>query len=166
MADWDPSQALYLATRHVKKLGKRGELAPLTTDEASAIHLYTQGMHGMNPKKKKKKSKTVVVDFYHLTLTSTSTSCPLFSTCWFVRLFTPPFSESLLYVELNSALRARDRSLVKAFFSYLKILLRGLHKLDPIDDTVHRGVKKDLSVSSKMRNKKLALVLCLTFYVP
>ena len=47
---------------------------------------------------------------------------------------------------MNAALRTRDRSLIKGYFPYFKILLRGLHRLPPWDEGVHRGVKLDLSV--------------------
>ena len=50
-----------------------------------------------------------------------------------------------LYVELNRTLRLEDRDYLVAWFSYLKLLLTGLHKLDSVQRTVWRGIKADLS---------------------
>ena len=110
---WDTAPALYMAGKHVKRLEKRGELAPLSRDQAIAVHIYTQGAQ------------------------SARTGGWGLGSC--------AGAESLLYRVLNEALRSRDRSVVKPFFPYLKILLRGLHRLPPVDSTVHRGVALDLS---------------------
>jgi hypothetical protein len=53
--------------------------------------------------------------------------------------------DSLFYKELNKRLRLREREALKPFFPYLKQFLTGLHRLAPVDDTVFRGVKLDLS---------------------
>ena len=42
LGGWGTDAALYLARRHVTRLGQRGELAPLLHDEAVALHLHTQ----------------------------------------------------------------------------------------------------------------------------
>ena len=42
LATWDLNLALAAAGRAVKRLEKRGELAPLTREEAFAVHVYTQ----------------------------------------------------------------------------------------------------------------------------
>ena len=79
----------------MKRLEKRGELAPLTREEAFAVHVYTQ--------------------------------------------------DSWFYKEVNRRLRLRERQSLKPFFPYLKLFLTGLHRLEPVDDTVYRGVKLDLA---------------------
>lgn len=53
--------------------------------------------------------------------------------------------ESPLYGTLNALLRQRTRTALQPLFPYLKILLTGLHKLKPLEGTVFRGVKLDLS---------------------
>ena len=53
--------------------------------------------------------------------------------------------DSSFYKEVNRLLRRRERDALKPFFPYLKLFLTGLHRLTPIDDTVFRGVKLDLS---------------------
>ena len=42
LATWDLNLALAAADRTVKRLEKMGELAPLTREEAFAVHVYTQ----------------------------------------------------------------------------------------------------------------------------
>ena len=42
LATWDLNLALAAAGRAVKRLEKRGELEPLTREEAFAVHIYTQ----------------------------------------------------------------------------------------------------------------------------
>jgi hypothetical protein len=49
------------------------------------------------------------------------------------------------YRTLNACLRARDRSRVTPFFSYLRLLLEALRQLPAQKRTVYRGVKLDLS---------------------
>ena len=41
---WDTASSLYAAGKHAKKLEKKGGLAPLTRDQAVAVHLYSQGV--------------------------------------------------------------------------------------------------------------------------
>ena len=53
--------------------------------------------------------------------------------------------ETPLYTTLNTALRKRDRKALMVWFPYLKILITAVHKLEPINTTVYRGVKLDLS---------------------
>jgi hypothetical protein len=53
--------------------------------------------------------------------------------------------ESLFYKELNKRLGLRERESLKPFFPFLKQFLSGLHRLAPVDDTVFRGVRLDLS---------------------
>ena len=95
LATWDLKLAIAAAGRAVKRLEKKGELAPLTREQAFAVHIYTQ--------------------------------------------------DSWFYKEVNRTLRLRERESLKPFFSYLKLFLTGLHRLEPVDDTVFRGVKLDLS---------------------
>ena len=95
LATWDLNLALAAAGRAVKRLEKRGELEPLTREEAFAVHIYTQ--------------------------------------------------DSWFYKEVNRRLRLRERQSLKPFFPFLKLFLTGLHRLDPVDDTVFRGVNLDLS---------------------
>ena len=40
--EWDAKASLRASQKHVKNLEKRGELHPLTEEEATAVHLYTQ----------------------------------------------------------------------------------------------------------------------------
>jgi hypothetical protein len=95
LATWDLNLALAAAARAVRRLEKKGELEPLSCDEAFSVHIYTQ--------------------------------------------------DSWFYKEVNRLLRLRDRAKLKPFFPYLKLILTGLHRLKPIDDTVFRGVRLDLS---------------------
>jgi hypothetical protein len=95
LATWDLNLALAAAGRAVKRLEKRGELAPLTREEAFAVHVYTQ--------------------------------------------------DSWFYQEVNRRLRLRERQSLKPLFPYLKLFLTGLHRLEPVDDTVFRGVKLNLA---------------------
>ena len=95
LATWGLNLALAAAGRAVKRLEKRGELAPLTREEAFAVHVYTQ--------------------------------------------------DSWFYQEVNRRLRLRERQSLKPFFPYLKLFLTGLHRLEPVDDTVFPGVKLDLA---------------------
>jgi len=59
-----------------------------------------------------------------------------------------PASKSL-YCVLNERLRSEDRSGVKAFFPYLKLLLTALDKLPKKEVTIWRGVKRDLTADYK-----------------
>jgi hypothetical protein len=95
LATWGLNLALAAAGRAVKRLEKRGELAPLTREEAFAVHVYTQ--------------------------------------------------DSWFYQEVNRRLRLRERQSLKPLFPYLKLFLTGLHRLEPVDDTVFRGVKLNLA---------------------
>ncbi len=49
------------------------------------------------------------------------------------------------YRTLNACLRARDRTRITPFFSYLRLLLEALRQLPVQKRTVYRGVKLDLS---------------------
>ena len=53
--------------------------------------------------------------------------------------------DSWVNKEVNRRLRLRERQSLKPFFPYLKLFLTGLHRLEPVDDTVYRGVKLDLA---------------------
>jgi hypothetical protein len=55
--------------------------------------------------------------------------------------------ETPLYVLINALMRQRARTLLKPFFSYIKLLLKGLYKLSLPDapETVYRGVKLNLA---------------------
>jgi hypothetical protein len=50
-----------------------------------------------------------------------------------------------LYVQLNTAIRAEDRTKLVPYNSYLKILLNALSKLKPVKTTAWRGIKADLT---------------------
>jgi hypothetical protein len=49
--------------------------------------------------------------------------------------------ETPFYGALNGALRDKDRSKLKPFFPYLKLLFTALHKLPRVRGLVHRGVR-------------------------
>ena len=53
--------------------------------------------------------------------------------------------EKCLYFILNMHLRTPDRTMLKPWFSYLKLILSGLSRLPSIQRTIYRGVKLDLS---------------------
>ena len=60
--------------------------------------------------------------------------------------------ESVFYAVMNQIMRARNREPLKPFFSYLKLFLGALYKLDlpPTPQTVYRGVKKQIySIKNK-----------------
>jgi hypothetical protein len=50
-----------------------------------------------------------------------------------------------LYFILNRTLRLEDRNNLKPWFPYLRLFIGALLQLPPINDTIHRGVKEDLS---------------------
>jgi hypothetical protein len=54
-------------------------------------------------------------------------------------------SNECLYIVLNATLRLKDREKLKPWFLYLRLLLNGFCRLPPIEQTVFRGVKLDLS---------------------
>ncbi|CAF1102523.1 unnamed protein product [Adineta steineri] len=54
-------------------------------------------------------------------------------------------SDECLYVMLNKSLRSENRTQLKPWFSYLKLLLTALSRLPSVRMTVYRGVKLDLS---------------------
>ena len=49
LASWDLASSIYLAECHCDELQEEGGLAPLTRDEAIAVHLYTQGNPPLPP---------------------------------------------------------------------------------------------------------------------
>jgi hypothetical protein len=53
--------------------------------------------------------------------------------------------EQSLYFILNSTLRMEDRKMLKPWFPYLRLFLGALSQLSPINDTIYRGVKRDMS---------------------
>ena len=53
--------------------------------------------------------------------------------------------DSWFYQEVNRRLRLRERQSLKPFFPYLKLFLTGLHRLEPVDDTVFRGGSNSIS---------------------
>ena len=57
--------------------------------------------------------------------------------------------ESPFYSILNRSLRERDRSKIKAFLPFLRLMMSGLHKIPIVAQTVYRGVRKDLTSSFK-----------------
>ena len=57
--------------------------------------------------------------------------------------------ESPFYSILNRGLRERDRSKIKAFLPFLRLMMSGLHKIPMVAQTVYRGVRKDLASSFK-----------------
>jgi len=64
-----------------------------------------------------------------------------------IHLYTMEWPEDTcsLYHVLNSKLRSKDRSMIKPFFPYIKILLMGLNKLDRSPGITYRGVGLNLS---------------------
>ena len=66
-----------------------------------------------------------------------------------IYLYTMPKS---LYGELNKALRNQNRSSLKPWFPYLKLLLTGLYKLPPCPAKVWRGVGSVVVESFKENN--------------
>jgi hypothetical protein len=69
--------------------------------------------------------------------TDQSASIMLYSFEWTPR-------EDSFYIVFNKFLRAEDRSKLKPWFLYLKLLVTSLSKLPSIHCTVYRGVKQDL----------------------
>lgn len=66
-----------------------------------------------------------------------------------IRLYTmesKPREKSLYYV-LNANLRSEDRSILKDWFLYLKLIITGLMKLPSSPQQLFRGVKMDLSAA-------------------
>jgi len=61
--------------------------------------------------------------------------------------------ESPLYLSLNNALRARNRTKVVPFYPYLKLLLTALGKLPKVKGAFWRGVKTDLHTTFKEKMK-------------
>ena len=57
--------------------------------------------------------------------------------------------ETPFYRVLNERLRSSDRKALPPFYRFIKLLLSGLKKLQPIEQPVYRGVKKDLSKEYK-----------------
>ena len=53
--------------------------------------------------------------------------------------------ESPFYMHLNAMLRKNDRTHLKPFFPYLRLLLTGLRRLPKEERVVYRGVRLDLS---------------------
>jgi len=64
-----------------------------------------------------------------------------------IHLYTQEWPEHTcsLYYVLNAQLRSKDRSMIKPFFPYIKILLTGLTKLDKTPGITYRGVGLNLS---------------------
>ena len=52
--------------------------------------------------------------------------------------------ESPLYMHLNALLREENRSSLKPFFPYLRLLLTGLRRLPKEEGLIYRGVKLNL----------------------
>jgi hypothetical protein len=63
-----------------------------------------------------------------------------------IRLYTMEWvpREHCLYFVLNQTLRNKDRTRLKPWFTYLKLILTGLFQLESVTATVYRGVKLDL----------------------
>ena len=52
--------------------------------------------------------------------------------------------ESPFYAILNTRMRDEKRELLRPFLAYIKLLLSGLNRLQPVSALVYRGVKLDL----------------------
>ena len=52
------------------------------------------------------------------------------------------YTQQLLYVPLNRALRDEDRTALKLFFPFLQLLLTALNLLPSMQGLVYRGVSK------------------------
>lgn len=63
-----------------------------------------------------------------------------------IRLYTMEWEphEKCLYFVLNQALRNKDRTKLKRWFPYLKLVLTGLFQIESVATTVYRGVNLDL----------------------
>jgi hypothetical protein len=71
-----------------------------------------------------------------------------------IYLYTMEMSEDVcIYRILNQALRVEDRSKVRPWFAYLKLLDSAAAKLPKYKDIVWRGVNKDVSKSFKKGQK-------------
>ncbi|CAF1085562.1 unnamed protein product [Adineta steineri] len=55
------------------------------------------------------------------------------------------YTMECMYRQLNSALRSEDRQQLVPYFSYLKLFLTALWKLNDVQDLVFRGVKANIS---------------------
>ncbi|CAF3817876.1 unnamed protein product, partial [Rotaria sp. Silwood1] len=64
-------------------------------------------------------------------------------------------SDASLYAVLNRALRAENRSLLRPWFFYLKLLFSALYKIPSDQRTLWRGVRADLSAAYQ-KGKKIA----------
>ncbi|CAF4495439.1 unnamed protein product [Rotaria sp. Silwood2] len=60
-----------------------------------------------------------------------------------IRLYTLE-TDPRFYTKLNTMLRLEDRNQIKPYFSYLKLMMKGLSKLPPIRSTIWRVVSEDL----------------------
>ncbi|CAF1165620.1 unnamed protein product [Adineta steineri] len=71
-----------------------------------------------------------------------------------IYLYTMEMSEDkCVYRILNQALRQEDRSKVRPWFAYLKLLNCATSKLPKVKDTVWRGIDKDVTQSFKKGQK-------------
>jgi hypothetical protein len=66
-----------------------------------------------------------------------------------------PSPEQSLYFILNAALRMEDRDRLKPWFSYLRLFIGALSQLPAINDTIHRGVKRDMSSEYPMNSNPI-----------
>jgi len=64
-------------------------------------------------------------------------------------------SEQSLYFILNNTLRMEDRNKLKPWFPYLRLFLGALSQLSPINDTIYRGVRVDMSTKYSIDNNAI-----------
>jgi hypothetical protein len=65
-----------------------------------------------------------------------------------------PSLEQSLYFILNATLRMEDRDRLKPWFPYLRLFIGALSQLPAINDTIHRGVKRDMSSEYPMNSNQ------------
>ena len=63
------------------------------------------------------------------------------------------YTMECLYRQMNAALRSEDRKQLIPYFSYLKLLLTALWKLEDVKDVVWRGVKENIGDEYKAGKK-------------
>jgi hypothetical protein len=66
-----------------------------------------------------------------------------------------PSPDQSLYFILNNTLRMEDRNILKPWFPYLRLFLGALSQLSPINDTVYRGIKIDMSGKYSSDNESI-----------
>ena len=73
-----------------------------------------------------------------------------------IMLYTMGWSttEGSFYFNLNDTLRIEDRDKLKPWFGYLRLFIGALSRLPPVNDTVYRGVKRDMRDEYPLNSNK------------